>query len=435
MKTVYSLIILLLIHSNSYADHTLGGELYYTHLFGEQYKITMTVYGDCSGGAFSHLKGAEPHINILNELGDFKLLILHEDESQRKEVSNVCPAEEANTTCKNPTGTVPGVVKFVYTANTSLPPAAKWQLLFAGEMDNSGKQQSGFTFQLGNVTNNSGFGFYMYLEATLNNLHSHNSSPEFTTLLTPYYCINMPQQYNPGAIDTDNDDLKFKLTKPIDLNGIVTKYVNPYSPRYPFSTISGNVFHNESDGQIAFTPSKQEVSLVVHKAEEYRNGAMVGSCMRVMSFFMRSGCNNSAPYGDIDPQSVSGGIQYQNTINVCKGDGIVEFSIPVKDNNADKIHVTLSNIPSGANIQVNGNDTKEPVINFSWDISQVEARNYTFFANYNDGACPMPGNQVIAYDINIAYPITVFHKVLAPTNCKFKQHVGFYLDGGVLPRN
>src|SRR5690606_8143381 len=107
-------------------------------------------------------------------------------------------------------------------------------------------------------------------------------------------------------------------------------------------------------------------------------------------------------YGDIDPQSVSGGIRDQNTINVCKGDGIIEFSIPVKDNNGDNIHVTLSNIPAGANVQVSGNDTKQPVISFSWDISKVEARNYTFFANYNDGACPMPGNQVMAYDINIA---------------------------------
>ena len=170
MKTTGALLFFVLICFNAKADHVLGGELYYTHLTNNTYRITMTVFGDCAGGSFSALNNAHPRINVLNERGEYNILILDEDISQRAEVSNVCPAEAANTTCKTPTGKVPGVTKFIYSATTELLPAERWRFLFAGEMDASGKMQSGFTFQISNVTNNSGFGFYMYLEATLNNL-------------------------------------------------------------------------------------------------------------------------------------------------------------------------------------------------------------------------------------------------------------------------
>lgn len=434
MKTTGALLFLVLICFNAKADHVLGGELYYTHLTNNTYRITMTVFGDCAGGSFSALNNAHPRINVLNERGEYNVLILDEDISQRAEVSNVCPAEAANTTCKTPTGKVPGVTKFVYSATTELLPAERWRFLFAGEMDASGKMQSGFTFQISNVTNNSGFGFYMYLEATLNNLKRPNSSPRFTTIPTPYYCINIPQQYNPGAVDKDGDRLSFELTKPIDLNGIITKYIQPYSPTYPFSTTSGTVDHNRENGQMSFTPSKQEVVLVVQKTEEQHDGYVAGTCMRVMSFFMRNSCSNVAPYGAIDPGSVTGAIQNKNSINTCKEDSVIRFSIPVTDPNQDKISVELTNIPQGANISIQNNGTTSPAIDVYWNVNNTPPGRYTFYAHYEDGACPIPGNQVMAYDINITSPITIEHKALSLTNCKYKQYTELKFTGGLIPR-
>lgn len=434
MKFYYTLLLLLILHVPAIADHVVGGELLYSHVSGHTYKITLIVYGECSGGSFSHLKNAEPRINILNEKSAFLTLILSEETNLRTEVTNVCPADAHKTTCKSPQGTIPGITKFVYSGTANLIPSAKWRMLFAGQMDNTGKSQSGYSSLISNMKTNSGYGFYLYLEAELNNLHSNNNSPEYTTTPTPLYCVNIPQQYNPGAIDKDKDELRYSLTAPLDINGIVSEYIPPYTATEPIATVPGSFSHNAATGQLAFTPAKTEIALVVQKTDEYRNGAWIGSCSRAMTFFISSQCSNQSPSGDIDPNSVSGGMLHNNIINQCKGSHTVKFAIPVADKNNDNIQVVLSNLPAGATANVQNNNTKNPLIDFEWNINTIQPGSYTFYANYNDGACPNPGNQVMSYTVNIVYPISIFHEVQEPTNCKHKQIMQFHLDGGVLPR-
>ncbi|MDQ3101727.1 MAG: hypothetical protein M3R08_10105, partial [Bacteroidota bacterium] len=49
----YTLLILLLamaiIPNDAQAGHIIGGELYYDHLGGDQYQVTLTLYRDCNG--------------------------------------------------------------------------------------------------------------------------------------------------------------------------------------------------------------------------------------------------------------------------------------------------------------------------------------------------------------------------------------------------
>lgn len=433
MKFVYSLLLLLFISLSAYADHVLGGDLTYAHISGNTYRVILTVYGECSGGSFQHLTHAEPRINVLNEKGGYFTIILAEEVNKREEVTNVCPSEAGNTTCKNPSGTIPGSTRFVYSTLTELPPAENWRLSFLGEMDNTGKMQSGFTFQISNVRNNSGYGFYLLLEAMLNNSKSANSSPEYTVPPTPFYCVGKAQQYSPGAIDANHDELLFSLVAPYDVNGIHTEYTPPYSPVQPFSTKDPLVY-NTANGQMAFTPGMAEVVLIVHKTEEYREGVLVGSTMRAMTVFIRANCNNDLPYGAIEPNSVKGAKPAGNSVNTCKEDEWVRFRVPVRDNNNENVTVTLSNVPNGATTIIHSNGTANAEIEFNWNIRDVQPRAYTFFANYNDGACPTPGNQNVAYTVNIAYPMSVFHQVLVPTNCKYRQRVQFNVDGGVYPR-
>lgn len=434
MKFFTSLTLLLCMFVQTRADHVLGGELMYEHVSGNTYKIILNVYGECSGVTFSHLKIAKPRITVLNELGALNTLILNEEADKRREITNVCPDEADKTTCKSPSGNIPGTTMFVYTATTQLTPAANWRIIFGGQMDNSGKLQSGYTFLLSNVLNNTGFGFYMLLEATLNNLHEPNSSPKYTTPPIPHYCIYSPQQYSPGAVDKDNDVLRYSLIPPYDINGIATKYVAPYSATRPFSSTAGTFTFNSTNGQMSFTPDKAEVALVVHKTEEYRNGALMGTSMRAMTFFFRSVCDNQAPDGSIDPGSVYGAMPEGNTVNTCKQEDWVRFKIPVNDKNGNNVVATVHNIPPGAHLSVNNNGSTNPEIEFTWEVKNVVPGIYTFYVEYDDGVCPIPGHQTVAYTVNIAYPITVFHRVLSPTNCLYRQQVQFTLDGGILPR-
>src|SRR5690606_16757319 len=150
----------------------------------------------------------------------------------------------------------------------------------------------------------------------------------------------------------------------------------------------------------------------------------VGSSMRGMTFFMLSNCNNAAPFGNIDPVSVlGGGMLHENAVNLCDDAERVEFKIPARDNNSDTIHVSLFNIPQGATAFVSNNGSKAPAIHFEWSIGAVEPGSYTFYARYDDGACPMPGSQTMAYTVRIAAPFTIFHEVAKPTNCLYRQHV------------
>lgn len=427
-------LLLMLAGFTALADHVVGGELLYTHNAGSNYTIKLVMYSECSGGRFPYMANATPKIQIINSSGTFFTIVLQEEVNLRKEISNVCPSDVNKTTCKSPTGTVPGITKFTYSGQVNLPPDKNWQLLFAGEMDNTGVSQSGVSHLISNITNNTGYGVHLYLQATLNNSKAHNSSPEYTANPTPFYCVNVPQQYSMGVTDADHNELRFRLTAPVDINAIETKYNAPYSFQYPFATQSGKVTCDSLTGQMSFTPAKTEVVFLTNRVEEYREGELVGTSMRGMTFFMLANCSNEAPYGNIDPISVQGGIVDNNTINICDTTQHLSFRVPVKDKNGDAISVQLSNIPNGASAVILNNNTQNPVISFDWDLHSVPPGRYTIYANYNDAHCPMPGNQVMAYTINYAAPFEIFHEVITPTNCKHKQFVQFHVSGGLLPR-
>ncbi|HEY9177392.1 MAG TPA: gliding motility-associated C-terminal domain-containing protein [Flavipsychrobacter sp.] len=427
------LLALVLACNVVLANHIVGGELLYKHIADNTYRISLTLYGECSGSAFPHLKVGKPRIAILNEQGVFYTLVLTEDISQRAEVTNVCPQEANNTTCVKPQGAVPGITRFVYSATTELVPATHWRLLFAGELDSTGKSQTGLSTYISNIKNNTGLDPHLYLEATLNNMDGPNSTPAYTVVPTPRYCLHQRQQYNQGVVDSDFDELLFSLVPPLDLNAIVTEYIPPYTAAEPFASQPGSFSYSRINGQLVFIPVKAEVAFIVNKVEEYRNGKLVGSSMRGMTFFMTDGCGNTAPYGDIDPASAVEGIVLGNTVNLCKGADKAAFTIRASDVDGHNVSVTLSNVPGGAAAGIVNNNSPAPEINFYWDISNTEPGNYTFYAEYNDGFCPTPGKQVVAYTIRIVEPFTVAHQVVQPTNCLYKQKTLFNINGGIRP--
>jgi hypothetical protein len=46
----YIVLILFLLLNKAYATHIVGGEIYYTCLGGDNYKITLKLYRDCFNG-------------------------------------------------------------------------------------------------------------------------------------------------------------------------------------------------------------------------------------------------------------------------------------------------------------------------------------------------------------------------------------------------
>jgi hypothetical protein len=171
--------------------------------------------------------------------------------------------------------TIPGVGRFIFTGTyTFSTTSANWHFYFDGDLTspaNNGHRAGRAT----NITNISA-GSVIAMDALLNNVPGPNSSPTFTTLPTPFYCNNVPQQYNPGAVDINNDSLTYALVPGLASTfGSAVTYVGGATATAPLTTVTGAFNSSSSTGQLSFTPSAAQRSLVVHQVTEYRNGVIV----------------------------------------------------------------------------------------------------------------------------------------------------------------
>ncbi len=392
------LVILLLLMSislSSRATHIYGADLFYTHLSGNTYRITLNVYGDCGGAAFPSLSSASAVVNIFNgnsSAGSVTLAL--QNPSAGVEVTPVCPS--VSSICVSPTSSIPGVKKFVYSNTVNLTSTStNWRFRFTGAMGTTSAGRSS------NLTNISSAGsVVMNLEATLNNTVGTNSSPTYTTIPTPFFCINKAATYNSGTVDANNDSLSYSLVPGLTQTGNVS-YLTGYSATAPLATAASTFNFNNTTGQLNFTPNLVQQSLVVYQVSEYRNGVLVGTSMREMTFVVLNNCNNNAPSGAITNASagtiVNGGTQ----LDVCKSSGAISFNINPTDLDNDKINITSNGLPVGASYTVTNNTTVSPTGVFTWNLSAVPAGTYNFFLTYLDDGCPLASRQTQAYTIKV----------------------------------
>ncbi len=436
-SVLFSYVFLLLLLAGAVtarASHIFGGELLYKHLSGNTYLLTMTLYGDCSSGVSGTLPGSVPRVYLYKgNVYDTVYMLKVQDPVNGLEVSPVCPRQLDQTYCKG--GTLPGVKKFVYTDTITLPSAAaNWRFIFAGAL---GVSQAGRSQNITNVINAGSSS--TYFEATLNNLTANNSSPAYTSIPTPYYCMNEDQQYNQGAIDSDGDSLVYELvpalsggSDPASAAGV--GYVSPYSGEEPLATLPGEFTFSNINGQLTFTPSIVQNALVVCKVYEYRGGVLIGTSQREMTFIVSSDCEGTPP--TLKMVNVNGGsVTGKNIVNICVGASNVSFGITVKNPDKDTTIITPRNVPDGATLIIAGNNTPNPSIFFTWPRTDtLRPGAYTFYLDVKNDHCPIANRQTIAYTINVTPYPTVTVTPLQPTNCVHAALMKYELALGYLPR-
>lgn len=382
------------------ASHIYGADLYYTHVSGLKYNITLVLYGDCSGQVFSTLTTSTPKVDVYN--GNTKITTLTlstPSPANGVEVTPVCPSQLNNTNCKNPSNPIPGVKKFTYTTSITLSTTStNWRFRFNGDLVSSGG--AGRSYNLTNIVSSLSNPSTMNLEATLNNTNGSNSSPTYTTIPTPFFCINKLASFNPGTVDVNGDSLSYELTPGLEKIGTVT-YLSGYSATSPVSATSGTFNFNTNTGQLNFIPNLVQRSIVVYKVKEYKNGVLVGTSMREMTFVVLNNCNNNPPGGKIS-NSTAGTVNTDQTeIAVCKSKGSFTFQINPTDPDNDKINMSVSGLPAGSTLTISNNNSTAPASLFSWNLTNVAPGNYTFFITYTDEGCPISSKQTIAYTITI----------------------------------
>lgn len=417
-----SIFLLCSSYSLSIASHLFGGELFYTYVSGSQYTVTMILYGDCGGtpSVFAQLATATPAVEVYNGSTLYRTMYLKVQAGSGTEVTPICAGSLGSSTCNG--GTVPGIKRYVYSDTITIGTSSSWKFRSTGYLTSSS-----IAGRSGSITNITSPGSsIMSLEATLNNSSAPNSNPSYTTIPTPFFCINVLQQYNHGAIDPNTGDvLVYSLVDGLDAtstpSSLVT-YKTGYSATSPLAVAAGTFAFSTSTGQLTFKPNLGQVSLVVCKVSEYRSGVLVGTSMREMNFIVLTTCSNRSPYGAIS-NAVGGTVSGGTTVDMCKNDTLLTFNINPVDSDGNNITMTVSGLPTGATLTVTGNGTAAPTSAFSWNTKTVAPGTYYFFITFQDDACPLSSKQTVAYTLNILPKPAISFTKVSPASCVKKEVV------------
>lgn len=340
-------IALFLFSANAHASHVVGADLYYTHLTGNTYKVTLAVYGDCGpAGAvpFATLSSSTPQVCVYNGATPVATVSLAiEPPITGTEVTPLCPGSISQ--CSSASSSIPGIKKFVYSATYTFSSASStWRFIFNGNM---GISSAGRTSTITNIT--SPAATTMQLIDTLNNTTSDNSSPALTVTQSTYFTISAYDAYNPAAVDPDGDDLRFSLTSA--MNGTTTCATigspviytgtawpgQPITPTTPLQASAGTYYFDTLTGKISFYPSTVQRAVVVYNIREYRSGVLVGTSQREMTIATGMG----------SPTTPCSGMPTAGTASIGTGCGTAPDTLILTGNSCAGVTLQWQSSPDG----------------------------------------------------------------------------------------
>lgn len=402
MKYHYNLLFFVFFSfliSDVNATHVSGGDITYTCIGPNQYKIQLKLYMDCGGG--SSMPNTVPIIftNSCGFANPALTLNLQDPLTGTNctgtyincgtEVSQLCPSQRASSTC-HIGGALPGMKEFIYRGTINLPGGCNiWTLDYDLAVRNVSS----------NVTGMDPF----HVQTTMNTaLQACNNSPVFTAAQPiPYVCANQPVSYNFGVIETDGDSMTFSLVNAMRSASASVTYYPPYSGSQPIAGIT----IDPATGQINFTPLVLGNFIVVIQAREYRNGILIGSVMRDIQFIVQNCQINNVPdaTGGQITNLTGGAVQTgPYALQLCEGSSFT-FNASYTDSDfMDTLSLTtnITSVLQGATFSTSG--TNPLTGTFSWTaIDGSSGNNNSFTVTVQDNACPVSGTQTYVYNINV----------------------------------
>ncbi|MBK6542538.1 MAG: gliding motility-associated C-terminal domain-containing protein [Flavobacteriales bacterium] len=382
--------VLLLAQQEARATHAMGGELSYDCIGPNLYKVSLNFYRDCNGVAAPTNCNNGLEFNVRSPQCGANFTQCFAFESVQV-ITPICASETDR--CLNPGGTY-GVEKYTYSKIVNLAAWAgcgtdwtfSWSLCCRNNAITS----------LTNPGNQN-----LYLDATMNNtLGVCNSSPDFLTNPTPFYCLGQSVSYNPGAFDVDGDSLVFQLIAARGANGNNLTYAANYSAAQPVRNSGGinAVQLNAQTGTMTVVPSVLQVAVVTYRVREYRNGVQIGTVTRDIQVVVRACAGNTAPTAS----GVNGTNNYSTS--VCAGTPIT-FTVNSSDPNVGQ-NVTMSwnsGIPT-ASFTIAGSPF--PTGTFNWTPTVGDIGNNVFTVNVVDDACPLIGTNDFGFSVTVTPPFT-----------------------------
>lgn len=377
--------------NNANASHVAGGyiQILCTGTPGV-YTVRLVMYRDCSGQT---MYTTNKTVYLTSSCGGSTSVSLSYQNSF--EVSQVCAADQNNTTCNG--GSVPGYQQFVFEATVNLGSCDYWTADYSLCCRN-------------NITNvNGASGTYVHLTTEVYTATDDcNSSPEVTAQPEPYVCQGQPVSYNLGAFEPDGDSIVYTLVSATNYNGSNVTYNSGYSSSQPIpgATIDQNT------GTVTFVPNTTGNFIFVIQMTEYDDN---GNVVTVTNYEYQTtviACANQTP----EPPDANGGNGVTNisgsiikngptSLTLCKGNTGC-FDVVFTDPDAGDALSATSNITSvlpGATVTTTG--TNPLTVHVCCNPSATSGiKNLSFFVE--DDACPLTGQNTFGMTVNILDPGT-----------------------------
>jgi gliding motility-associated-like protein len=398
----YSRILLLALgffvfgNQEANASHFAGGDLTYECVGNNRYVVTLTLYRDCVGAAM----GTQEFINFSSASCGLNPAGVSLPRDTFYEVSQLCPSALPSSACNG--GSLPGIQVHIYRDTITFPTACTdWVVSWSSCCRNAAITNL--------ATNSASF----YIAAGINSTIC-NSSPVFTSNPTPYFCAGQCYDYNHGAFDPENDSLRYAMSCPLQGVNNCVLHQAPQTLNQPLVTSPANTFVLDTvTGQMTFclAPLPQQIAVAAVTIFQLLNGDTIGYVQRDIQMVVLNNANCTSPVGSNSPFVVNGGSfdTTANTFVVCGGETLI-FQLILTDPDGDTIQINSANTninqvfgPS-ASLFLNTNppfrpDSAQLSVQVQADPSNIGINNFTI--GITDGACPVPGDQILGYNLII----------------------------------
>lgn len=277
-------IVLGLFTLPLYAAHIVGGDMYYECLGGNDYRVTLKIYRDCSANGPNVADFDRPaYIAIYDASGDL---------IQQMDVFNTPPVNippVLNDPCLTPPPNV-CVEEGVYTFDREFPPATGgYDIVYVRCCRNG---------TISNLIDPGAVGATYITSIPDPGLATCNNSPEFNEFPPIVICANEPLAFDHSATDPDGDQLVYELCTPFDGGSqndpqplpsptLGTLAGMPWSGGFSVNNqLAANptMTIDAQTGLLTGTPTSQGQYVVGICVKEYRNGVLIGETRRDFQF-------------------------------------------------------------------------------------------------------------------------------------------------------
>ncbi|WP_276134945.1 gliding motility-associated C-terminal domain-containing protein [Polluticoccus soli] len=395
------------------ASHAAGGEIIYEWISDSTYRVFFKFYRDCTGAG---APTSQPlcYKNSCNSTVYQTTMavypgVIPPGVPNGSPVALGCSPSLYPTNCTNTSSSIPGYHEWWYYADVTLPFQCNYWTFytFIGNR-NPSNNLAGST------------GLYFYTETTFDNTGSFqgNSSPYFSNKPIPYVCVNVPFQFNNGAVDPNGDSLSSDVQQPYNTAGSCSSnptaapFNNPVAPPYPNYALPSNPIQtantftlNAATGQMNFTAPVVGAYTLSVRTREFRNGLLIGSILRDVQVQVIGNCGATAPV--VTPKPPPSVITVGGQIQGCAGQPL-SFGYDLKSSNPNSILIGEDNhnfsIPAATTAYF-GQKTDSVRGEFSWTPGPNQSGLFNLSVTVRDSTCDPPG---IMYTYISTIPIFIW---------------------------